>query len=154
MKTIALIASFLCSAAVCFGAGSVKDLNTPRNFPKMESKEQWEGRAGEIREHVLASCGLWPLPPSTPLNAKVFGKVDRDGYSIEKVYFETYPGFYLAGNFTGHVEKAEASFRRYEPARPLGKWPDGGRGQRQHCGPLHQFCAPGDHRIFLRYGWL
>ena len=28
----------------------------------------------------------------------MFGKVVRDGYTIEKVYFQTYPGFYLAGN--------------------------------------------------------
>src|SRR5207302_6044867 len=34
----------------------------------------------------------------TPLNAQIFGKLDREGYSIEKVLLETYPGFYLGGN--------------------------------------------------------
>ncbi len=38
------------------------------------------------------------MPDKTPLNAKIFGKIERDGYSVEKVYFQSYPGFYVAGN--------------------------------------------------------
>jgi dienelactone hydrolase len=38
------------------------------------------------------------MPAKNPLNAEVFGKLDRDGYTIEKVLLETYPGFYLGGN--------------------------------------------------------
>jgi dienelactone hydrolase len=73
-------------------------LNTLRAFPKVATLAQWEARRAAIREQILVSCGLWPLPPKTPLRARVFGKVVRDGYTIEKVYFQTYPGFYLAGN--------------------------------------------------------
>ena len=75
-----------------------KDLNTPRTFPKIDSKAEWQKRAQEIREQVLVSCGLWPIPEKTQLKAHVFGKMIRDGYSIEKVYFQSYPGFYVAGN--------------------------------------------------------
>ena len=32
------------------------------------------------------------------MNPRVFGKLDRDGYTIEKVVLETLPGFTLAGN--------------------------------------------------------
>lgn len=92
------IAFLLTAVSAAFAETPVRDLNTLRTFPKIESKEQWQERARLIREHVLVSCGLWPTPPKTPLNAKVFGRVERDGYSIEKVYFETYPGFFLAGN--------------------------------------------------------
>lgn len=92
------IALLLLTASATLAETPVRDLNTLRTFPKIESKERWQDRAKLIREHVLVSCGLWPLPPKTALNAKVFGRVDRDGYSIEKVYFETYPGFFLAGN--------------------------------------------------------
>src|SRR5213594_1977425 len=74
-------------------AGSVKDLNTLRTFPKIESRTEWQARAKEIREQILVSCGLWPLPEKTPLNARVFGKIEREGYSVEKAYFQTYPGF-------------------------------------------------------------
>src|SRR6267154_584962 len=79
-------------------AVEVKDLNTPRDFPSITSREQWLKRAKDIREHVLVSCGLWPMPEKTPLKTHIFGKIDREGYSVDKVYIQTLPGFYLAGN--------------------------------------------------------
>ncbi|MCW3095286.1 MAG: Acetyl xylan esterase [Chthonomonadaceae bacterium] len=78
--------------------GPPHTLNTLRTFPKLANLAEWEARRAAIREQILVSCGLWPLPPKTPLRARIFGKVARDGYTIEKVYFQTYPGFYLAGN--------------------------------------------------------
>src|SRR5688500_16178502 len=78
--------------------GPVRTLNTPRTFPEIKSKAEWEQRAQSIREQALVSFGLWPLPEKTPLNAKIFGRIERDGYSVEKVYFQSYPGFYVAGN--------------------------------------------------------
>ena len=42
--------------------------------------------------------GLWPMWPRTELNPRVYGKLDRDGYTIEKVVLETLPGFTLSGN--------------------------------------------------------
>src|SRR5215467_689396 len=77
---------------------AIIDLNTPRSFPAISSAAEWKARAEQIREQVLVSCGLWPLPARVPLNAHVFGKIERDGYSIEKVYFQSYAGFYVAGN--------------------------------------------------------
>src|ERR1051326_6764204 len=62
------------------------------------SKEEWEKRRQELREQVLVSQGLWPLPEKTPLNAVVHGKIDRDDYTIEKVFFASYPGHYVSGN--------------------------------------------------------
>ncbi len=38
------------------------------------------------------------MPEKRPLNAQIFGKLERDGYTIEKVLLETLPGFYLGGN--------------------------------------------------------
>src|SRR5437764_6008158 len=104
-------------------AGAVTDLNTPRTFPKIESRTEWQARAKEIRENTLVSCGLWPLPEKTPLDAHVFGKVERDGYRIEKVYFQTYPGFYLAGNLYRPLGKGDGPF----PAilNPHGHWANG-----------------------------
>src|SRR6185503_7224492 len=79
-------------------AGTLKTLDTLRTFPEIRSRAEWEARAKEIREHMLVSCGLWPLPEKTPLNAQIFDRIERDGYSVEKVYFQSYPGFYVAGN--------------------------------------------------------
>ena len=110
------------AAGRAFGAESV-DLNTPRAFPKISTAQQWQDRAREIRQQVLVSCGLWPLPPKTPLHAHVFGKVERDGYSIEKVYFETWPGLYLAGNLYRPLGRGAGPF----PAilNPHGHWSNG-----------------------------
>lgn len=39
-----------------------------------------------------------PMPEKTPLNAKVTGIVERDGYKIEKVIFESRPGYLVTSN--------------------------------------------------------
>src|SRR5262245_61708958 len=72
-------------------ATQVQKVETPRTFPKITSKKEWEERAKDIREQILVSCGLWPLPPKTPLNEKIFDRIDREDYSVEKVYFQSYP---------------------------------------------------------------
>ncbi|MFO0885530.1 MAG: acetylxylan esterase [Pirellulales bacterium] len=58
----------------------------------------WNKRAEELRRQVLVSQGLWPLPEKTPLNAVVHGAIDQGDYTVEKVYFESVPGFYVTGN--------------------------------------------------------
>jgi dienelactone hydrolase len=60
--------------------------------------EAWKARAADIRTQILVSAGLWPPFDRPPLKPVVFGKLDRDGYSVEKVHFETWPGFHLTGN--------------------------------------------------------
>ena len=102
---------------------AVKDLNTPRKFPPIGSKAEWVARAREIREQALVSCGLWPMPEKTPLNARVFGKVERDGYTIEKVALETFPGFYLGGNLYRPLGKGRGPFPGI--LNPHGHWSNG-----------------------------
>jgi dienelactone hydrolase len=77
---------------------TVRTVNTPREFPLISSRQQWQERARQIREQILVSCGLWPMPEKTPLRARIFDKLERDGYTIEKVYFQSVPGFYMGGN--------------------------------------------------------
>ena len=100
-----------------------RDLNTPRTFPAIQSRQEWQRRADEIREHVQFATGLWPMPEKTPLNERIFDRVERDGYSVEKVYFETYPGFFLAGNLYRPLDKGTGPF----PAilNPHGHWRNG-----------------------------
>jgi dienelactone hydrolase len=101
----------------------IKTLNTLRAFPEVKSRSDWERRAQAIREQALVSCGLWPLPEKTPLNAKIFGRIERDGYSVEKVYFESYPGFFVGGNLYRPLGKGNGPF----PAvlNPHGHWAKG-----------------------------
>lgn len=104
-------------------AKEVRTLNTPREFPEVATKAAWEKRAREIREQALVSCGLWPMPERTPLNAKIFGCVEREGYSIEKVQIETLPGFYLAGNLYRPLGKGKGPFPGV--LNPHGHWKEG-----------------------------
>ncbi|HEY3285397.1 MAG TPA: acetylxylan esterase [Armatimonadota bacterium] len=75
-----------------------RTLDDPVAAPSFATKEQWLKRRQALRTQVLVSTGLWPPPARTPLRSRVFGRVERDGYSIEKVYFESRPGFYVTGN--------------------------------------------------------
>lgn len=76
----------------------VKDLDGYFPFPPSASQEAWEKRAKELRQQMLVSLGLWPMPDKTPLNAVIHGKMDMGDYTVEKVYFESMPGFFVSGN--------------------------------------------------------
>src|SRR5579883_120110 len=124
----ALIAVFLLvsgpqSLAVEASTNGLVTLDTPRTFPIISNAQQWILRATEIRQNVLVSCGLWPMPEKTPIKAHIFGKIERDGYSIEKVYFETWPGLYLGGNLYRPLGRGAGPF----PAilNPHGHWANG-----------------------------
>ncbi len=77
-------------------------LRTLRNdyFPMKvpASKKEWATRSQRLRERVLVGTGLWPLPKKTPLNPVIHGLIKSDGYTIEKVFFASYPGMYVTGN--------------------------------------------------------
>ena len=87
-----------------------KDLNGYFPFTPPKTKEEWDKRAEYVRRQILVSQGLWPMPTKTPLNAVVHGKIERPDYTVEKVYFESAPGFFVTGNL-------------YRPAKITGKVP-------------------------------
>jgi dienelactone hydrolase len=68
------------------------------NFRAPLRIHDWRERARAVRQQLLVTLGLWPMFPKTPLNPQVFGKIERDGYTVEKVVLETLPGFTLSGN--------------------------------------------------------
>ncbi len=77
----------------------VRTLNdTDFNLVVPASREAWEARKQLVREQVLVANGLWPLPEKTPLAPVIHGKIERDGYTIEKVFFASMPGHYVSGN--------------------------------------------------------
>ncbi len=77
--------------------GTPRDLNTPYIFPNY-TKTEWETRAEALRQQIRVATGLIPTSEPTPLNANVFGKVEREDYTVEKVWFEPLPGFFTTGN--------------------------------------------------------
>ena len=78
--------------------GKCRHLNLRYTMPKYKTRKAWERRADWLRRHVRVSSGLIPEPPRTPLKPRIFGKLDRDGYTIEKAFIESRPGFYVCGN--------------------------------------------------------
>ena len=50
-----------------------------------------------MHDRLMSAIG--PLPEKTPLNAKTVATVQRDGYRIEKVLFESMPGLFVSANF-------------------------------------------------------
>ncbi|SVE08260.1 uncharacterized protein METZ01_LOCUS461114, partial [marine metagenome] len=75
----------------------LKDLNGHFPFKVPATLGQWEKRKAELQLRVQVATGLFPMPARTPLNAVIHGKVKRDGFTAEKIYFESVPGFYVTG---------------------------------------------------------
>src|SRR5204863_3710508 len=76
----------------------LKDLDGYFPFTPPKSKGDWEKRAERVRRQILISQGLWPMPSKTPLNPVLHGKIDRGDHTVEKVFFESAPGFFVTGN--------------------------------------------------------
>ncbi|MEO6436139.1 MAG: hypothetical protein ABIP55_10310, partial [Tepidisphaeraceae bacterium] len=99
-----------------------RDINHPWDFkPAFPDRAAWEKRAAVLRHQVLVSQGLWPMPPRPPLKPVIHGKIDRDGYTIEKVYFASVPGHYVTGN----LYRPKVSGKHPAIISPYGHWPDG-----------------------------
>ncbi len=102
--------------------GPLKDLNGYFPFEPSKTKEAWEKRAEQVRRRILVAAGLWPMPTKTPANAVIHGKVERDGYTVERVYFESYPGHFVTGSL---YRPANKSVKLPGVLCPHGHWADG-----------------------------
>ena len=102
----------------------VRHSNQTYTLPAFASRAAWLTRAAQLRRRILVAAGLWPEPPRTPLRTKMWGRLERDGYTVEKVAFQSFPGFYVTGNL--YRPAAQASGKRYPAVlNPHGHWPQG-----------------------------
>ena len=75
----------------------------PRNAAEARERQQ------AFRLEVERALGLDPLPPRTPLNSRITGRIEKEDYVIEKVAFESRPNhvvpalLYLPRNASGPV---------------------------------------------------
>ena len=97
----------VCSASGLFAQSQID------SYLSAIAREHWEKRAvaieairtpaqvlerqAYIRERMTASIGGFPSQ-RTPLKARVTGVLERDGYRIEKLVYESLPNFYVTAN--------------------------------------------------------
>ncbi|MCK0135356.1 acetylxylan esterase [Arenibacter sp. S6351L] len=67
----------------------------PRNeeIHQLKTKENWIERQKVVKSKLLNIIG--PLPEKTPLNIQVTGIIQREDYRVEKLIYESQPGFYV-----------------------------------------------------------
>ena len=104
---------------------SHKRLTEQSHLPFVPSKTaaEWKKRAAVLRRQAKVGLGIWPMPTPAALNAVVHGRVERDDYTVEKVYFESLPGHFVTGN----LYRPKSGNRKPGPAVlcPYGHWPGG-----------------------------
>ena len=103
-------AGLFCSAAHAEEArlAPLKDLDGSFPFTPPATLEAWQARAAEVRQRILVSQGLWPMPAKTPLNPSIHGTIHKGpeakgnegtgGYTVSNVSFESAPGLFVTGN--------------------------------------------------------
>ena len=76
------------------------DRHTNTVFPitRFSSREDVEKRREELRFNLRMAAGLYPWPEKTPLCVKREPAAKFDGFTVEKIMFETRPGFWSTGN--------------------------------------------------------
>ena len=113
MKPIPLVLALVSAASILSAApralpvgklpddkrlADLKDLNGYFPFTPPTTKEEWGQRSEKLRHALKVSVGLFPEPDRSPLNPVIHGKIDCGNFTVEKVYFETRPGFFLTGS--------------------------------------------------------
>jgi hypothetical protein len=104
---------------------ALKDLDGHFPFSVPESKEAWEARAAELRQQLLVSLGLYPMPKLAPVQPVVHSRREMNGYAIEKVYFESLPGLFVTGSLYTPTQPLKAGQRRPAVLCPHGHWANG-----------------------------
>lgn len=59
---------------------------------------EWKKRAKRVREGILRGAELLPMPKKGPLKPIVHSRRGYEGYSVENVAFESFPGILVTGN--------------------------------------------------------
>ncbi|HET9486979.1 MAG TPA: alpha/beta hydrolase family protein [Chryseosolibacter sp.] len=60
---------------------------------KLKDREDWTSRQRTVREKLAKILG--PFPEKTPLEPVITGVIKQDGYQIEKLVYQSHPGFYV-----------------------------------------------------------
>ncbi|MEL7585870.1 MAG: acetylxylan esterase [Prolixibacteraceae bacterium] len=70
--------------------------NRKQDIEKIKSSAEWKERQQEIKKAFEKSVG--PFPEKTPLNPEITRVVQKDGYRIENILFQSQPGFFVSSS--------------------------------------------------------
>lgn len=103
----------------------IRHLDFPFRFEPPRTLAEWKRRRSDLVAQLRLALGVWPAPPFAPLKPHVTRTTFCDGYAIENVYFESFPGLLVTGNvYRPHPLPTQ---RRACPALlvPHGHWKEG-----------------------------
>ncbi len=134
------VVTILCAANQSFAqAASLKEIHQSRlrdldahcPITAPESLDAWKARASELKLQVRVALGIHPMPILSQKPAVIHGLRKMDGYTIEKVYFESLEGFYVTGSlYRPPNSTSNADSKGHQKPRPLvlmphGHWEEG-----------------------------
>src|ERR1022692_2937112 len=89
---------------------SFVDKNIP-DLPRFHSLDEWRKYEAQVRPRLLRLIGIDDILAQYQLKVNHRGVLDHDGYTIEKISYESYPGMYVPA-----VVWAPKNLKRKTPA--------------------------------------
>ena len=83
----------------------VLDERRAARLAALESENDFRALRDRVRRHMVRAWG--PFPPRTPLNARHIGSLDRDGYVVDRIVFESRPSFPVTANLYRPADQTE-----------------------------------------------
>lgn len=65
-----------------------------QEIARLATRNDWTTRQQLVRKKLMEIVG--PFPEKTPLNPRITGVLKKDGYKVEKIIYESMPGFYVS----------------------------------------------------------
>ena len=62
---------------------------------EIKTSQEWSDRQRLVREKLQQIVG--PFPEKNPLNVRIISVIKKEGYRIEKIIYESFPGYYVSG---------------------------------------------------------
>jgi hypothetical protein len=67
-----------------------------RNISGIQTLPAWQERQKQVARTLLDIVG--PFPDKTPLNAKIIRIINKEGYHVEHIIYESQPGFFVTSS--------------------------------------------------------